>query len=388
MNLNLYMKMKILFVINNFHTKGNGLCASARRTVHFLKEAGQDVKVLSGRNSDPDGEQPEFCLEQYHLPIFDPLVTAQGYVFAKSDKKIIEEAVRWADVIHIEEPFVLQQKTIKVAKRLGVPCTATYHLHPENMTASIYLSWCRPLNNLILGHWRKNIFDHCTDIQCPTENVRQRLEKAGFKSRLHLISNGLILAEKTPAIKDNSGEKYTVLCIGRFSKEKDQETLLDALNFCVNAKKIQLYFAGRGPLLAKYEKKAKKLVEKGVLKFPPVFAFHDQAGLSRISHSADLYVHCADIEVEGLSCLEALQGEIVPILAKGEFTATSQFALDDRSVFPVKNPKALAEKIDYWIEHEQERKEMSVKYAESVQQYDIHKSISSLLEMFSEAIKN
>ena len=96
------MKMKILFVINNFHTKGNGLCASARRTVHFLKEAGQDVKVLSGRNSDPDGEQPEFCLEQYHLPIFDPLVTAQGYVFAKTDKKIIEEAVRWADVIHIE----------------------------------------------------------------------------------------------------------------------------------------------------------------------------------------------------------------------------------------------------------------------------------------------
>ena len=84
--------------------------------------------------------------------------------------------------------------------------------------------------------------------------------------------------------------------------------------------------------------------------------------------------------------MEALQGEIVPILAKGEFTATSQFALDDRSVFPVKNPKALAEKIDYWIEHEQERKEMSVKYAESVQQYDIHKSISALIKMFSDAI--
>lgn len=37
--------MKILFVINNFYIKGNGLSGSARRTVKALQEAGQEVRV-------------------------------------------------------------------------------------------------------------------------------------------------------------------------------------------------------------------------------------------------------------------------------------------------------------------------------------------------------
>ena len=43
--------MKILFVVNNFYAAGNGLSASARRTVRYLKEAGEDVRVLSGETT-------------------------------------------------------------------------------------------------------------------------------------------------------------------------------------------------------------------------------------------------------------------------------------------------------------------------------------------------
>ena len=47
--------MKILFVVNNYFATGNGLSASARRTVQALKDAGQDVRVLSGPNPDAAG---------------------------------------------------------------------------------------------------------------------------------------------------------------------------------------------------------------------------------------------------------------------------------------------------------------------------------------------
>ena len=48
--------MKILFVVNNFFCEGNGLDESARRTVKALREAGQEVRVLSGKNlEDPNG---------------------------------------------------------------------------------------------------------------------------------------------------------------------------------------------------------------------------------------------------------------------------------------------------------------------------------------------
>ena len=94
--------MKVLFVINNFYTKGNGLCASARRTVKKLKERGVDVRILSAKNPDPNGPQPDYTLDDYKMPIFNPLIKKQGYSFAKTNKRISIDAINWADVIHLE----------------------------------------------------------------------------------------------------------------------------------------------------------------------------------------------------------------------------------------------------------------------------------------------
>ncbi|MBQ7518616.1 MAG: hypothetical protein IJU13_09360, partial [Bacteroidales bacterium] len=101
-----------------------------------------------------------------------------------------------------------------------------------------------------------------------------------------------------------------------------------------------------------------------------------------------LYIHCATIEVEGLSALEALQQAVTPIFADGDLTATAQFALDERSVFPAKDPRALAACIDYWLDHPEERAKMGPLYAESTEQYDIHKSIEALIAMFELARKD
>ena len=46
--------MKVLYVVNNFYVKGNGLSASAQRTVKYLRESGLDVKVLSGAEETSD----------------------------------------------------------------------------------------------------------------------------------------------------------------------------------------------------------------------------------------------------------------------------------------------------------------------------------------------
>ena len=43
--------MKVLFVVNNAFAKGNGLSASCRRTVKYLKERGIDHSSPSGGNS-------------------------------------------------------------------------------------------------------------------------------------------------------------------------------------------------------------------------------------------------------------------------------------------------------------------------------------------------
>ena len=380
--------MKILFVVNNFYASGNGLSASARRTVHFLREAGQDVRVLSGKNHEAETPQPDYVLKDFHVPVFDSLIQSHGYKFAKTDISVIEEAVKWADVVHLEEPFIIEMATARIAAWLGVPCTATYHLHPENLFCSINLGDWKFLNYNTLRFWRDFVFNYCTDIQCPTENVMKRLQEFGFKSRLHLISNGIIPdaairpRETTP---EDPGRPFLIVCIGRLAVEKDQPTLLDAMRYSRHARQIQLYFAGRGPEADAIKEQAHRLYEEGVLSYEPIFRFHDREGLRELAARADLYIHCATVEVEGLSALEALQQAVVPVIAEGGLSATSQFALDGRSLFPTGDAQALANRIDYWLEHPEERENMGWKYAESTENYDIGQSIAALIDMFNQA---
>ena len=385
--------MKVLFVINSFYTKGNGLCASARRTVEKLKERGLDVKVLSAANPDPNGPQPDFVLESYHLPLFDPLVRKQGFLFAAADRKIIEKAIKWADVIHLEEPFSVEAKAAKIARRLNKPCTGTYHLHPENLFASVHLGNFKPFNMGLMSYWRKTVFNQCEIIQCPTENVRERLMRNKFKAELRTISNGLVLEDLMHIDKGNvkpkklSKAKYTIITIGRYSVEKDLKTLLKAMKYSQHNQDIQLVIAGRGPQEGALKGLAKRLVRKGYLKYEPVFGFYSLDELQAISAASDLYVHCAYIEVEGLSCMEAIQIGIVPIIAEGKTTATSQFAMNYMSRFKEKDPRDLAYKIDYWLDNDEKRIAEAKKYTSICEEYNIEDSIDSLIEMFKDAIR-
>lgn len=383
--------MKILFVLSNLYVEGNGLSVSARRTIKMLREAGQDVRVLSGANPKPGGPEPEYKLKKFYVPIFQPLVEKNGFCFAKSDLKIIEEAVRWADVVHVEEYFPLHHKTILVAEKLGKPITATYHLHPENILYQIGIHWRWP-NKLFIKYWKRRIYDHCDWIQCPTENVYDRLMRYHIDANFKVISNGVIYEPCTrpltpPENYYDEERPLDLLYIGRFSVEKDQPTLLESMRYSRFNKRIRLHFAGQGPRAKTLKRMANKLMEEGVLKYEPVFQFHTHEELRDLAAHADLAIHCATIEVEGLSIMEAMQQGVVPVIAVGRHTGTPQFALDRRSKFPKQNPEALAKRIDYWLSHPKERWEMGFKYVESMKQYDIKESAKQLIEMFEEAAK-
>ena len=381
-----FTKMKVLIVCNNVHMRGNGVSTAVRSLMQRLADEGIDVRLAACKNPDKNGMQPDYPFDHFRFPIFEPIISSNGFMFAKTDRDMLTKAVSWADVIHIMEAFPLESAAVEIAGRLGKPCVGTYHTFTENITANLGLSGSSFINRLISWWWKKSVYDHCECIQCPTEKVKRHLEENGYISRLEVISNGIVIPEETDTPKDPPCNPYIILCIGRLAKEKSQGTLMEAMRYSRHSKEIELQFAGKGPKMKEYINQAQSLMDDNVLDYEPVFGFYNQDELKNLTRHAYLYIHCADVEVEGLSCLEAIKEGVVPVIAESRMSSTSQFALDERSLFPAHDPEVLAARIDWWIEHPAERMEMGRKYMHSVRDYDIRKSTEQIINMYKDAL--
>ena len=376
--------LNILFVINDLYTRGNGLASSARRTITLLRERGHRVRVLSAPPRDGDDcgvGVPEYPLPPMSVPVAGSLIASQGYAFARVRRTQVKRALQWADVVHLEEPFYLQAVVAELARRAGVPALATYHIHPENLTASIYLDRARLLNRMILELWKRAIFNRCSLVQCPSQSVWDRLEPLALRPPLLLLSNGVGEGVDGADTRGDEGDSSVVriLAVGRFSREKDQATILRALCYSSHARSIELTLAGRGPTERALRAQASALLSDGVITRPVRFAFMSAQELAREASRCDLYVHAARIEVEGLSALEVLRHGAVPVIARGPLTATSQFALSEDSMYEAGDARALARAIDRWVERgRQARVSEGARYRVLGEQYDIRACVDRL----------
>ena len=377
--------MRVLFVCNNVFVTGNGVSTSARVTIKHLREAGVDVRLMSAENPNYEGPEPDYILKRFHFPIFQFIIDANSYCFSISDPKVIREAVSWADVIHIEEPMPLQIHVIREAQRQGKVLVGTFHLFTQNVFYNMMVGKWKFGNHTLMTVWRRTVFNHLSHIQCPTRTVKDILDRWHFKAKLHVISNG-IDAPSPVALEEPQTKPYLVLCIGRMSVEKDQTTLIKAMRYSRHASEIQLHFAGKGMRLNKCRKMCIDLYKEGILKYPAEFGFYSSSRLRQLARKAYLYVHCALVEVEGLSCVESFREGAVPVIGDAAMSATKEFALCPESLFKSHSPRALAERIDWWIEHPQEHAAMRKAYSESACNYDIRKSIAALVKMYEEAL--
>lgn len=375
--------MKILLVTDQYYMANNGTTITARRFAAVLRAHGHEVRVISyGTPEQADPAYPGYLLKKQYIPIFDKLVCSQGMLFAKVDKGLLEQALRWADVAHFLTPFALSHAGIKLARKLGLPYTAAFHVQPENITSSIYLGNVGWINKGIYYWFRHYIYKYCTHIHCPSAFIAGQLKRFGYQGQLHVISNGIdpdfqYRKEPKPA---QLQDKFLIVMVGRLSREKRQDVLLNAVAKSRCRDRIRIILAGSGPRKKHIEKQAARLG------LPVTIRFFPKPELMELLAQADLYVHPADVEIEAMSCMEAFASGLVPVIANSPKSATPQFALDQRSLFRAGDSSDLAEKIDYWIEHPEEKARMEPLYAASAQKYRLEDCVTKAEEMFRQAI--
>ncbi|MDR2730867.1 MAG: glycosyltransferase, partial [Treponema sp.] len=368
-------------VIESFNSKTDGTIFSARRYADGLKKRGHTVRIVSTDIEGPD----TYNLKLKNIPFVSYMAGKQGQSFMRFDKKIMTQALTGADVVHCYLPWQMAEKTRKLADKMGIACTAAFHVQPDNITYNIGMSKLGFVRECIYKKFRI-FYNKIDNIHCPSRFIAQILKKRKYRSKMHVISNG-ITSNFIPKIKNpqealipiEKRDVFNILMVGRLSPEKHQVVLIEAISQSKYRDKIQLYLAGKGPSRAKLEKLGKTLPRK------PVIEFLNQDDLVDRIYLSDLYVHTSEVDIEPLSCIEAFTCGKVPILAHSKKSGASLFAITEHSLFPAGDSKALANQIDYWIEHPEERYEYEKKYAEEGRHYKLDYSLEKFENMLREA---
>ncbi|WP_197068254.1 glycosyltransferase [Candidatus Soleaferrea massiliensis] len=362
-----------------FDQLNNGTSMTAYRFADTLRKNGHEVRVVTAGTPGKD----KYIAKEKHWPIASWFAHRQGFAFAKSDKDLFRRAFEGADVVHFLLSLPFECCGAKIAREMGIPASAAFHLQPQNITYNIHCSRMDWLSRSIYRLFNRTFYKNFDHIHCPSQFIADQLVKNGYQAKLHVISNG-VDDDFVPLedVKKPDDGLFHILMVGRLSPEKRQTVLLKAAALSKYADRIQLHLAGRGPMKHRLMRMGHKL------KHPPVIGFYSKEDLIRLENSCDLYVHASVIEIEAISCMEAFSCGLVPVICNAQQSATPQFALDGRSLFIPDDPVDLARKIDYWIEHPDEKEQMSKAYAEEGNLYRIEQSIRAAERMFEETVRD
>jgi glycosyltransferase involved in cell wall biosynthesis len=367
--------MNIVVAIDTYND-ANGCTIATKRLVKELRERGHKVRILGALHEDPS--DPDFFkIRGFVMPGAEEAQKNMEFLMGRNDYKIFEKAMEDADVVLVQFPFPMARGAIKTANRLGIPVIGSLHMQPQNMMAAIGKSG-KMMERLIWFVFKFLLFNRVKVVHCPSTFAAELLSAQGVNAHLRPISNG-IPTEYVPGEYERPqwfGDKMVLLNIGRHADEKRQSVLIEAVKRSKYKDNIQLILAGKGEMTEELKTKGKDLPVE------PFIEYISQEDKLKYLNTADLYVHASYVDLESLSCLEAIGCGLPCLITDSKYSAASQFALDDRFIFKSEDAEQLALKIDYWYENRNDLKSAAMKekvlkeaenyrFVKSVNEYEI-----------------
>ncbi len=301
------------------------------------------------------------------------------FQFGKGKTKILREAFKDADLVTIQFPFFLARKSVSVAKKMGIPVMAGCHMQPQNFTGAAGTE--NEFAEMIVAKvFKAFIFGRVVAIHIPSEFGAKLYQGFGVNAHYRVVSNG-IPKEYVPLKKKRPkffGDKFTLLNIGRHQIEKRQELLIDGVLHSKYKDKIQLLICGTGEDTEKLLKRGEELPVK------PLIEYISMEDKLTYLNTADLYVQSSVIELESLSCLEAIGCGLPCLISDAKHSAAPQFALDNRFLFKEDDAESLGKQIDFWYENWKELKKKKADALKMAEQYRMDKCVIQMENLYKD----
>ena len=369
-------RLRIVYVADTVDGGLGGGIVSAGRFVRALRAEHHVTLVASGGPADGKVPMPGF-----QLPI--RAMTEMRFTFARPRRRRLEDAIRGADLVHLQYPFWLSFGAARVARRLGVPVVAAFHVQPENVLYNVGIRW-RWLVRWLYRFWVKRLYGRADGVICPSAFAARKLEAYGLTTPTYVVSNGTNPRYTyAPAPRDPAwGDSFVILMVGRLAREKRHDVVFEAIRRSRHAAKIRLVVAGAGPLEPELHRRAADLP------IAPRIGFVPDDELQRLLNSADLFVHASDVELEGMAVLEGTSCGLPVVVSDSAESAAQQFALGPEFLFRAGDATSLADRIDHFIDRPAELAAARERYHASAQGYRFEASLEQLLDAYAAVLRS
>ena len=360
-------------VLDAWDDAANGGVVSTRRFTALLRARGHTVTVITTGAPEPG----KVVLPSFFVPVAGNVMRKMRFPFAWPSRRVLTETLSRQDVVHVQFPFYLGMRAVAIARRLGVPVVSTFHVQAEHLLYNVGLRsevWVNRVYRLFL----RTVYDRCARVVCPSPFAEAELRSHGLRAPTCIISNGVPPEfSLQPHIRRPPwADRFVVLSVGRLAREKRHDLLIEAIHRSPHQERIQLVILGDGPLREELAAQGRRLAN------PPVFGFVAAPELVHYFAAADLCVHASEVEVEGMSVLEAMTCGLPCLIARSSRSATPQFALSNDFLFRSGDVVDLGAKLDRWLNAPAELAEARAASARQVAGYGIEHSADRLLALY------
>ncbi len=338
------MKPKLLLVADTYYPKVDG---TLRFMEEFIKRAEDAFQIsLLVPRLHPDERWPQQKQETVYL---EPSrrIAISGYPNLKlswRNLKKIKESIRRADIVFIQGPGAISYLATHYAQKYGKKTVSYIHV----LIWELFAKFLPPSLHKPGSAFLKKLFLHCYGkndlILVPYAELKEFLQNQGISSRIVVTRLGVDILRFLPARNKQEQKKllgfshsdFVVGYVGRISKEKNIQILINAFRKLASQDKTSLLLVGDGPERQK----------KACLALPRCQVTGFVKDVEKYLQAMDVFVMPSLTETTSLATLEAMACGVPVIVTKVGFMKKYVKRDYNGLFFPKNNSTMLALKLE------------------------------------------
>ncbi len=287
--------MRIMFFTDTYDPQINGVVTSIKTFRRELEKLGHEVAVVCPGTGKEPGEKMVFRVPSFR---FRPYPEYRGGLPLGILKRVRDFD---PDIIHVHSPASVGLAGVYAARKLGIPCVATYHTLLEEYF-KYFLFWIKDpkkvekISKKLMKGYTKVFYNLPDAVISPSKEMKAELEKRGVRCSA-VIPTGVAVCGRR-----KKPERRFVYA-GRLGKEKNVDTVIRA--FSKVSEEAELVIIGDGPARKDLEKLAGDLGISDRVRFTG-YLEHEELLKSDLLGRATAFVSASTTETQGLVILEAM----------------------------------------------------------------------------------